>query len=157
MLTTKNNQRPLSKLNDYRVLLVEDDPDSQRQITHYLEQAGANVFVVDNGQAAINMALEATQNGFQFEIILMDIEMPGLTGFEAASQLRSEGYKGNIIAFTAYEEKYCREQSLRAGCDEFISKLANRETILEVIRNHSFQQYLKQRMNRVAKTFFNLD
>jgi len=156
-MTIAKNEGPLGQLTDYRVLLVEDDPDSQRQIAYYLEQAGADVFVVDNGQSAIETALEATLNGFEFEIILMDIEMPGQTGCEAASKLRDEHYKGKIIAFTAFEEKYCRQQCLSAGCDEFISKLANRETILAVIRNHSFQQQLKQRMNRVAKKFLNLD
>src|SRR3954451_305775 len=85
-----------------RVLLAEDGPDNQALIKFYLSEMGLEVTVVDNGAAARDAALQATAKGAPFHVILMDMQMPVLDGYEATTQLRAAGYRKPIVALTAH-------------------------------------------------------
>jgi CheY-like chemotaxis protein len=124
-----------SKLN-CRILLAEDGPDNQRFIAHVLRRAGADVSVANDGQVAVDSALAAEQAGSAFDIILMDIQMPVMDGFEATRQLRKTGYANPIIALTANTTTGNRQKCLDAGCDDYMTKPFHIPTLVTVIAKH---------------------
>jgi signal transduction histidine kinase len=115
-----------------RILLAEDSTDNQRLISHILALAGWQVVVAENGQVACEKALAAMTGGTPFDLILMDMQMPVLEGYEATRRLRSAGYPGTIVALTAHATTGDREKCLAAGCDYYISKPINRDELLVV-------------------------
>lgn len=117
-----------------RVLLVEDGPDNQRLVSYLLERAGAVVAVATNGLLACEQALAAQQSGRPFDIILMDMQMPVMDGYEATRRLRSAGYTGTIIALTAHAMAGDRERCLAAGCNGFLSKPVHRDRLLATLQ-----------------------
>ncbi len=121
-------------LRDRRVLLAEDGPDNQRLIAHVLKVAGADVTVAENGQVAVDAALRARDEGKPFDVILMDIQMPVMDGYEATALLRRRGYSGSVIALTAHAMASDRQRCLDAGCDDYATKPIDRVTLVEVIR-----------------------
>ena len=100
-----------------RILLAEDGLDNQRLIRYLLQKAGAAVSVADNGRIALDMAMAARDQEEPFDVILMDMQMPEMDGYEAARELRLAGYTGAIIALTANAMSEDRQKCLDAGCD----------------------------------------
>jgi PAS domain S-box-containing protein len=138
-MTTQPVANPVSAPNIHftgRILLAEDGPDNQRLITIILQKAGADVTVADNGQAALEMAWLAHQTGRPFDVILMDIQMPVLSGYEATRRLRERGYKLPIIALTAHAMSSARDKCLACGCNDFCTKPIDRTALLETIARH---------------------
>ncbi len=119
-----------------RVLMVEDGPDNQRVIRHVLEMAGYSVTAADNGQIGVELALAAVEEGTPYRVILMDVQMPVLDGYEATRRLRASGYTGPIIALTAHALPSERQRCLEAGCDAFATKPIERLLLLETIALH---------------------
>jgi CheY-like chemotaxis protein len=114
-----------------RVLLVEDGRDNQRLISMQLRDAGAAVSSAGNGQLAIEIA--TTQ---LFDLILMDMQMPVMDGYAATTELRRRGLKVPIIALTAYAMAEDRAKCLACGCDDYLSKPVNEETLLRTVNRH---------------------
>ncbi len=115
---------------DCRILLVEDVPDSRNLFSLYLRKSGATVVVAENGRAACDLALEAENIHRPFDLVLMDMKLPVLDGYQATAQLRSRGYGGSIVALTAYATEGEREKCLAAGCNDFVSKPIARQTLI---------------------------
>jgi PAS domain S-box-containing protein len=116
-----------------RLLLAEDGPDNQRLIAHLLRVAGAEVILAENGQLAVERVLAAQQAGTPCDVVLMDIQMPIMDGYEATRQLRRAGYTRPVIALTAHALIEDRQKCLDAGCDDYLSKPVNRSTLLDVV------------------------
>jgi CheY-like chemotaxis protein len=115
-------------------LLAEDNLDIQRAISLRLAQAGVDTTIASNGKVSVDLALGARDQGHPFDLILMDMQMPILDGYEATRILRSERYLGPIIALTAHAMAEDRDECLRVGCDDFISKPIEWEKLLDVIQ-----------------------
>ena len=105
-----------------RILLAEDEPDHQLVISLMLRKVGANVTIVENGQSAVDRALQAQDEGKAFDLILMDIRMPIMDGCLATQQLREAGYRLPVVAMTANAMMGDREKFIEAGGDDYISK-----------------------------------
>jgi len=119
-----------------RILMVEDGPDNQRVIRHVLQRAGYEVTIADNGEIGVQAALDALEAGTPFGVILMDVQMPVLDGYEATRRLRERGYTRPIIALTAHALPSERQRCLDAGCDAFATKPIERVALLETIARH---------------------
>ena len=96
------------------VLLAEDGVDNQVLVTSILRRVGLRVVVAPNGKIAIDRALAAKRAGTPFDLILMDMQMPEVDGYGAASSLREQGYDGPIIALTAHAMAGERERRSRS-------------------------------------------
>lgn len=115
------------------VLLAEDGQDNQRLIARILESAGAKVTVVDDGAAACELL---ASDSVRFpDVILMDMQMPRLNGYEATRLLRERGVATPIIAITANAMSGDREKCLLAGCDDYLTKPIRRDELLAALKN----------------------
>jgi signal transduction histidine kinase/ActR/RegA family two-component response regulator len=112
------------------ILLVEDGEDNRRLIALTLEKAGFEVSCAINGAQGVELALSARHEEHPFDLIVMDMQMPVLDGYEATRRLRQEGYEGPIIALTAHAMKGEREKCLAAGCDHYAPKPVNRRELV---------------------------
>ncbi len=122
-------------LSGVRVLLAEDGPDNRRFITFILEEAGAWVDSVENGQDAVRNVMLNLKTGTPVDLVLMDIQMPIMDGYTAARTLRNNGWKGPIIALTAHAMLGERERCLAAGCNEYQTKPVDRVRLIRSIKD----------------------
>ena len=124
---------PQTQLKDARILLAEDGPDNQRLISFILKKAGAQVEVAENGRIAIDKFTAAHGTARAFQLILMDMQMPELDGYGAATELRSMQYEVPIIALTAHAMSGERERCLQAGCNDYATKPIDREKLTALV------------------------
>ena len=137
---TESKQQPASakddaeqRLSGRRILLAEDGPDNQRIISFILQRAGADVEIAADGQQAMEEALRAVDADQPYDVILMDMQMPVMDGYDATGALRSAGYDRPIVALTAHAMAGDREQCLRAGCDDYATKPIDIPALIEKV------------------------
>jgi len=116
-----------------KILLAEDGYDNRRLISVVLEKAGAVVEVAENGQIAYDKAIEAWKARQPFDVILMDMQMPVMDGYQSTVRLRQDGYPGPIIALTANAMEGDRDKCLEAGCNDYAAKPIKWAGLLDVI------------------------
>jgi signal transduction histidine kinase/CheY-like chemotaxis protein/HPt (histidine-containing phosphotransfer) domain-containing protein len=119
-----------------RILLAEDGIHNQRVICYFLESAGLDVVVAENGRVACERAFEAKNAGTPFDVILMDMQMPELDGYGATALLRNEGYARPIVAVTAHAMAGDREKCIAAGCNDHLTKPVDRNHLLAIVSSY---------------------
>jgi PAS domain S-box-containing protein len=105
-----------------RVLLVEDNPVNMVIAVAMLERWGVEVVQAADGCEAVAAARAARAEGWPFDLVLMDVQMPVMSGHEATRALRAEGHRLPIVALTAAALVTERDQALAAGMDDFLTK-----------------------------------
>lgn len=126
----RNDLSPTS-LAGLRVLLAEDGPDNQRLFTYWLTRAGATVTSVSDGRQAVDALLGSPPTGMPFDLVLMDMQMPVMDGYQATRAVRSAGLGIPILAITAHASGDDRRMCLDAGCNEYLAKPVDREHFLD--------------------------
>ena len=120
------------KISGLKILIVDDDESSDLLITRIVKDISSEIFKAKNGIEAIDFC----RNIPNIDLILMDVKMPIMDGYEATRRIRQFNKKVIIIAQTAYALAGEREDSLNAGCTDYISKPINRVLLLELIQRH---------------------
>jgi PAS domain S-box-containing protein len=116
-------------LGGRRVLLAEDTPDQAMLVQILLSAQGATVDIVENGADAVD---KASTN--DYDVILMDMQMPVMTGADATAILRERGYRLPIIALTAQAMRSDAERSAAVGCNEHLSKPVSKDELIAAIK-----------------------
>jgi len=112
------------------ILVIEDNDQNLYLVTFMLESKGFNVIQAKDGPAGIELA-----KTFQPALILLDIQLPGMDGYQVARQLSSDPMTKNIniVAVTSYAMMGDKERAFEAGCSGYIEKPINPETFLSQI------------------------
>ncbi|MHA4871475.1 CHASE domain-containing protein [Duganella sp. PWIR1] len=119
------------RLDGVRILLVEDNPVNQLVANSMLTYAGAVIEAVDNGRAAVE---RLRTDAHRYDIVLMDVQMPEMDGFEATTKIRAElGLHLPVLAMTAGVMASEREQCIACGMNDFIAKPIDVDEMLRVI------------------------
>jgi two-component system, sensor histidine kinase and response regulator len=122
-----------------RVLLAEDNAVNQRLATRLLEKRGHRVVVASNGRQALD-ALEKES----FDLVLMDVQMPEMDGFEATAAIREKEKAGGlhlpVIALTAHAMKGDRERCLAVGMDGYLAKPIRQQELDDLLQSYTAHQ-----------------
>ncbi|MDX9782748.1 MAG: ATP-binding protein [Bacteroidales bacterium] len=116
-----------------RLLLAEDDEPSFLLLKAILKRTNIQIVRAKSGKEAVNIALEDNN----ISMVLMDINMPDMNGFEATEIIKKEKPHLPIIAQTAYSISGDREKILKAGCDDYLSKPINKTELFRIIEKYS--------------------
>ncbi|MCD4785476.1 MAG: PAS domain S-box protein [Candidatus Eremiobacteraeota bacterium] len=116
-----------------RILLVEDNPVNQKLFNIYLKNSNLNMIIVSDGVEAVEITGKE-----HFDLILMDVQLPKMDGYEATRRIRkNKDYKNTpIIALTAHAMKGEIQKAKEAGCDAYIPKPVTKKILLEAIHSH---------------------
>ncbi|NTU42614.1 MAG: response regulator [Nitrospirales bacterium] len=114
-----------------KILVVEDNKDNMYLIDFMLSHSGYEVLKALTGEEGVEVALRERP-----DLILMDIQLPGIDGLETTRRIRSSEIKGDmaIVALTSFAMTGDRERALQAGCTGYVEKPINPETFLEEIK-----------------------
>ena len=117
-------------LDGFRILLAEDVPDNQVLMSRYLKSAGAIVEIANNGAEAIDLARD-----HEFDLVLMDLQMPKVDGIQATRELRASGFEKPILALTAHAMREETERSLEAGCNAHLTKPITKAALIDAVKS----------------------
>ncbi|MBU6208938.1 MAG: response regulator [Planctomycetes bacterium] len=134
---TESSDQPLAGVH---VLLVEDSIDSARLLSTMMGKAGATVEVRGDGLSAV----EAVDAEHSPDVILMDLQLPGIDGIEATRRIRAKGCRSRIVALTAAALGADREEARAAGCDGFALKPISRSDLVQACRGQALRGGLGQ-------------
>lgn len=113
------------------ILVIENDWNNRILLEHLLSSSGYRVVSAMDGREA----LELLDRGVPVDLVLTDLSMPVLNGYQAAQRIREKaGYQGlPIVAVTGYAESADRESALAAGCNAYLTKPFRQNELLEVV------------------------
>ncbi len=134
--SNKESRDSVDVLVPARVLIAEDTKAIQFMLTRILEPYVSDLKVVDNGQEAVAAVEQAAAARRPFDIVLMDMQMPILSGHDATVELRRRGFEVPIIALTAGAMAGDRERCLSAGCTDYLSKPVSRGQLIGMISTY---------------------
>lgn len=125
--TTAQNNNTIPNLRGH-ILVVDDEPDNQKLIAYLLQKAGLTADIAENGKIAVEKALAG-----DYQLVLMDMNMPIMSGDEAVQTLIKLGYSTPIIALTGSvmleEQQHCRQ----IGCREVLAKPLNKKRFYQIL------------------------
>jgi CheY-like chemotaxis protein len=130
-------------VKDLKILIVDDDEISNQLMKIYMNDFANEIITVITGHDAI----ETCKINNDIDLVLMDIQMPDINGYEATRKIRLNNKDVIIIAQTAFALESDRENSIAAGCNDYISKPIKNED-LEIIIQKNFKNYKKSITNK---------
>lgn len=113
-----------------RFLMIDDDLAMHKLVGHLLGTLDVELTHVDNGRAAIGMVTTS-----QFDLILLDMDLPEFDGFQTARELRKRGFARSIVAFTAMSGENVKEECTDAGCSSFLPKPVTMNSLIDLIES----------------------
>ncbi|MDO9595143.1 MAG: ATP-binding protein [Lutibacter sp.] len=131
----KNDKESLEKskpIEKLKILIAEDDEPSAMLISMTVEGLSSKIITAGTGTEAVYFC----RNNPDLDLILMDIQMPGMNGYEATSQIRQFNKDVVIIAQSAYALSHDRQKAIDAGCNDYISKPILKDDLLLIIQKH---------------------
>ena len=137
--TPLTTPHPSTTTTHPRVLIVDDTPDMLKLACSLLNRVDIKTDCAGNGQIAVDMAMRSQQLKQPYDLIIMDMQMPQLDGYQATRYLREHGYTHLIVAHTAHALNADRQKCLDAGCDDYIAKPIEPKQFIKYVQN-----YLKQ-------------
>ncbi|MBN2763230.1 MAG: PAS domain-containing protein, partial [Bacteroidales bacterium] len=129
-----NHQKNKTEWRHRKILIAEDDDLNYEFLYAILEPTSVSIERAIDGIQAVKLCQES-----EFDLILMDIRLPNLDGLQATRQIREYGLKLPIIAQTAYAMANDKEECLAAGCDDYVPKPVDKESLL-----HKLSRYLTE-------------
>jgi DNA-binding response OmpR family regulator len=139
-----------AKIEPATILVVDDDADSRDIAARLVELEGFRTKRADGGEACLRMAKTEA-----IDLILLDVMMPGLDGFEVCAALREAGIKIPIILLTAKDDVDTRAKGMREGVSEFLTKPINRTELAARIRAQLHILELNRRLEEVERNLQN--
>jgi signal transduction histidine kinase/ActR/RegA family two-component response regulator len=124
---------PAVKVSPQKILVVDDNRDGAEAIALYLEDLGHEVAVAADGATGLALA-----ERLRPQLVLLDIGLPGMDGYEVARRLRAEPWSQNVVmlAISGYDSEEDRQRSLAAGCDEHLVKPVEPQSIVRFLASH---------------------
>ncbi len=116
-------------MNEQRILIIEDEPDLVRGLTVNLKDEGFGVLTAARGDTGIAEALSQRP-----DLVLLDVMLPGMNGFDVCRELRRKGFDSPIIMLTARSEEVDRVVGLEIGADDYVTKPFGVRELLARIR-----------------------
>jgi len=120
------------KLQNLKVLITEDDPDADLLLCYFLDRTAGEILHARTGNESVELCLIHPD----IDLVLMDIRIPEMDGYEAVRQIRKFNKTVVIIAQTAFALAGEKEKSLESGCNDYISKPIREEVLLSMIDKH---------------------
>ena len=111
----------------YRVLTIDDDNDTRALLDTMLKKLGCRTTSVDSGSAGI-----VQTSDFQPDLILLDIMMADLSGYEVCTILRSQGYTGRIVLISAIPLSVGRDRAKECGADDYVQKPISTRALIDL-------------------------
>lgn len=113
-----------------KILIIEDDPSFSRAINHIIEKEGYDVITASNGLSGFRMAQEEKP-----DLLILDVMLPGLDGFEICSRLRQDPPTANlpIVMLSTKGQEADKTTGLKVGANEYLTKPVDRELLLAKI------------------------
>jgi CheY-like chemotaxis protein len=146
---SEQDNLPLNKRQDEKmtgeVLIAEDTPLLQQLERRMLEGVGVIVTVANNGQEAVDLAMKQ-----HFDLILMDMQMPVMDGIEATRIIKERGDQPPIIAVSANTVQKYRDAFEQAGCNGFIAKPFEKETLTQILEKYLTQENVQPKTTKVS-------
>ncbi|OUS25217.1 hypothetical protein A9Q99_21705 [Gammaproteobacteria bacterium 45_16_T64] len=135
--TNSTDHQTAEKSVNLRILAVDDNPANLKLLTVLLQDLGISVTACDNGVQAVELAAQE-----HYDLILMDIQMPGMDGVEATQKIRQQesgNRKSPIIAVTAHALANEKQALLNSGMDDYVTKPINESQLLHIIKHWTGQ------------------
>jgi len=129
--TNPNNLSASKNSGNMALLIVDDEVPNFEHFNYFLKGEAKRIDHATNGQKALEMALKNT-----YDLILMDMKMPGIDGIQATKELKKLFPALPIIIQTAYSTPHERDVAIQAGCDDFIPKSIKREKLIEIVNRY---------------------
>jgi CheY-like chemotaxis protein len=129
--SSRSENAKVNNLYDNTVLIVEDDLYNTEYLKEVLSGIGLTILLAENGQEAIDKAISE-----RVDLILMDICLPDIDGYEATQRIKDHKPDIKIIAQTAYAAQDEKQKAIDAGCIDYISKPTKQEALLSMISKH---------------------
>lgn len=120
------------QIKKLKILIVEDDETSEKLVSTYIKDFCKLPLKAKTGDEVVNIC----RNNHEIDLILMDIQIPNLNGYEVASQIRQFNKDVVIIAQTAYGLSGDREKAIEAGCNDYIAKPIHKTELLALIQKY---------------------